>query len=233
MPNRRSKTIDDRGNSVCCNPDCAKPLVGRTGTARWCTPECSRKMKKAIPISRLCRDQKCGKSFKPSNPRKMFCSTRCRRRYRARMYGRRHRKQLAISRRKYLASHMDKVKATRASYKSRNKLKIAAQNAIYYRTHREEYLQQKYVRRARELTSREELERCCDYIKRVRSNKSNKCYYCKKRFYVTPHIDHVIALSRGGKHEIGNLCISCPECNLSKSAKLPSDLDVSQPLLSL
>ena len=33
-------------------------------------------------------------------------------------------------------------------------------------------------------------------------------------------IDHVVPLSRGGKHEIENLLPACRSCNSSKGAKL-------------
>lgn len=47
-----------------------------------------------------------------------------------------------------------------------------------------------------------------------------RCYWCEGMF--SPklcHIDHVIALSKGGLHRIDNLCISCANCNHRKSAK--------------
>ncbi|WP_321905140.1 HNH endonuclease [Paraburkholderia tropica] len=47
------------------------------------------------------------------------------------------------------------------------------------------------------------------------------CYWCGvpcKRKY---HVDHYKPLSKGGKHEVPNLVIACPHCNLTKSAKDP------------
>jgi len=50
------------------------------------------------------------------------------------------------------------------------------------------------------------------------------CYWCG-----TPlkgkksHIDHYIPLSKGGKHTISNLVMSCASCNLSKGAKMPEE----------
>lgn len=37
------------------------------------------------------------------------------------------------------------------------------------------------------------------------------------------HIDHVIPLSRGGTHDLGNLAVACHGCNSAKSGKLLSE----------
>jgi hypothetical protein len=48
------------------------------------------------------------------------------------------------------------------------------------------------------------------------------CYWCK---YLTKrgerHVDHIQALSTGGEHVAGNLCITCIDCNLSKGDDAP------------
>lgn len=49
------------------------------------------------------------------------------------------------------------------------------------------------------------------------------CHWCGKRCAKDFHIDHIIPLSKGGAHELRNLCIACPPCNLRKSAKDPID----------
>jgi hypothetical protein len=45
-----------------------------------------------------------------------------------------------------------------------------------------------------------------------------ECSYCGLAD-PDPHIDHVLALSRGGTNHIDNLVVSCWRCNLSKGAK--------------
>lgn len=53
------------------------------------------------------------------------------------------------------------------------------------------------------------------------------CNYCRKPLEFDDrkswHIDHVVPLSRGGLHEIGNLVVACAHCNLSKHTKLVSE----------
>ena len=50
------------------------------------------------------------------------------------------------------------------------------------------------------------------------------CYWCGKK--IPPkiaHADHVLPLTKGGKHSIENLVISCRHCNLSKKNSLPEN----------
>jgi 5-methylcytosine-specific restriction endonuclease McrA len=54
--------------------------------------------------------------------------------------------------------------------------------------------------------------------KDMRRLLSSKCAVCES--YDKIHIDHVIPVSRGGRHSIGNLQPLCQGCNLSKNNKL-------------
>lgn len=51
------------------------------------------------------------------------------------------------------------------------------------------------------------------------------CIYCGAQ---SEHIDHVIPLSRGGRHSIGNLAPSCANCNLSKQDKFITEWKKSE-----
>lgn len=46
------------------------------------------------------------------------------------------------------------------------------------------------------------------------------CAYCTTPLTAGLHWDHVIPLSRGGRHAIGNLVPACPSCNYDKAARL-------------
>jgi len=47
------------------------------------------------------------------------------------------------------------------------------------------------------------------------------CHWCGVKCESDYHIDHYFPLSKGGKHDISNLVISCPTCNVRKNAKDP------------
>lgn len=50
-----------------------------------------------------------------------------------------------------------------------------------------------------------------------------RCWWCGKPIKGTPHVDHKLPLAVGGKHLIGNLCLACPRCNLTKQTKSPAE----------
>lgn len=58
-------------------------------------------------------------------------------------------------------------------------------------------------------------------VKDWSSRQQKICYWCGAKCTKDFHIDHYVPLSRGGPHEIDNLVIACPPCNLRKNAKDP------------
>lgn len=63
-----------------------------------------------------------------------------------------------------------------------------------------------------------------ELIQSIKTNRRTRCYYCGKSLYRKPfHMDHIVPLSRGGKHSIENLCVSCPMCNCKKGSRLISE----------
>lgn len=65
----------------------------------------------------------------------------------------------------------------------------------------------------------------------VKSKHFAVCYYCGRRFPSRMvHQEHVIAIRNGGMHEIGNLCVSCPPCNLTKQKRTISQWNKSDKL---
>jgi 5-methylcytosine-specific restriction endonuclease McrA len=59
-----------------------------------------------------------------------------------------------------------------------------------------------------------------DYANMLR-RANGACTYCSTPLTAkTLHWDHIIPISRGGSHSVGNLAPSCAPCNQSKSSKL-------------
>jgi 5-methylcytosine-specific restriction endonuclease McrA len=53
------------------------------------------------------------------------------------------------------------------------------------------------------------------------TQQKKECYWCGVKCKQKFHIDHYQPLSKEGRHEISNLVVSCPSCNLKKNAKDP------------
>ena len=52
----------------------------------------------------------------------------------------------------------------------------------------------------------------------------NRCEYCglsQAGQEAAFHVDHVVPLALGGQHELPNLAISYPRCNIKKNARSP------------
>ena len=73
------------------------------------------------------------------------------------------------------------------------------------------------------------------WMSAVRSKPFTVCYYCRRvRSSLDIHFDHVVPLSKGGAHEVGNLCVSCESCNCSKGARRISQWpQIPEPMLDL
>lgn len=53
-------------------------------------------------------------------------------------------------------------------------------------------------------------------IERMLTRQRWICSYCPVDLHFGYHLDHVVPLSRGGQHTIGNIVAACPSCNCSK-----------------
>ena len=58
-------------------------------------------------------------------------------------------------------------------------------------------------------------------LSRIMESQNNLCNFCSADLNeVQYHIDHMIPLSKSGKHTIGNIQFLCQTCNLSKADKI-------------
>ena len=130
---------------------------------------------------------------------------------------------------KWYENNPDKARAARENWRSNNYDK-ALQSSRNWRSGN--------LEKAKEATrnwSRKNLDKRSAYENIRRSRKlsngiyyisgkeieklySSPCYYCGSLSSIT--IDHVVPISKGGRHSIGNLVSCCKNCNSSKKDKL-------------
>lgn len=51
--------------------------------------------------------------------------------------------------------------------------------------------------------------------------QGGRCYWCQEPLGGSYHVDHVIALAKGGTNGPENICCACADCNHAKAAKMP------------
>ena len=57
-------------------------------------------------------------------------------------------------------------------------------------------------------------------VKSIGENQKWLCVYCRCNISNKYHVDHIIPLSKEGKHVPENIQLTCPSCNVKKSNKL-------------
>lgn len=144
-----------------------------------------------------------------------------------REYRRAHRDEISL----YRKLNADRIRAKEREYQETHKTEIAAYRAEY----REVYFQSErgksakaaaeHRRRARKAGAGGTFNR--RDVEALRAGQTDskgrvRCWWCGS-VIAKWHIDHRIPLARGGSSNPSNLCLSCPECNLNKRAKLPSE----------
>lgn len=60
-------------------------------------------------------------------------------------------------------------------------------------------------------------------LRRWLERQTKVCKWCGAECAGDHHVDHIVPLSKGGKHAEENLAIACPSCNLRKNAKMPAE----------
>lgn len=186
--------------------------------------------------ARVC--QICGEEFVPANSRQKYCldckregflarkaeyrKTHCKERaaYSAE-YQQDHREQKAVIDVRYRQRHRDKWLASKALYRQKHDKEIIAQNAKYRQEHPEKVRQQWQKRRALKYGNTPIGELLTEAQWRdILDQYRHRCAYCgKKSEQLT--IDHVIPLSKGGKHSANNVVPACQHCNCSKKDRTP------------
>lgn len=148
------------------------------------------------------------------------------------MYARRSRERHPDYRKNYYAANTEKAKEATRQWRLRNREHTIAQARKWNVKNRERYNanakawrvnnRDKVTHQNRKLKAmRRNAERCVVTEKdwqRLVNRHNGCCAYCGIKEKMT--MEHVVPISRGGRHSIGNLLPVCIKCNISKNKKL-------------
>lgn len=141
----------------------------------------------------------------------------------------------------YMAAGGDEYKRKKREYdKARNekhKAAIAADRKIYYEKNRATKIlrakewEMKNPDRARAIKQNYKHKRRAQEASGItyselmnwKAAQVKVCHWCGTDCQHEFVVDHVHPLSKGGKHEVDNLVISCRSCNARKSNKMPDE----------
>jgi 5-methylcytosine-specific restriction endonuclease McrA len=139
-------------------------------------------------------------------------------RARQRNYLAQHREQERERTRRWRREQPAKSKAGARRYYLENQDAVKAKTATYRAANIEAYREYSREYKRRKRGGGERLPR--GYAARLIEDQNGLCAACGCDLCMAgKHLDHIIAISRGGLHTIGNVQFLCPTCNRRKSAR--------------
>lgn len=118
----------------------------------------------------------------------------------------------AIYHKEWYQKNKESKLLSNAKWHAKNPSKMNEYQKSYFKSHPEKFKLKSHRRRTLKLNGgvySVTVKEIADMLKRP-------CFYCGEE---SKHIDHIVPLSRGGRHSIGNLIQACASCNLSKNNK--------------
>lgn len=159
---------------------------------------------KPLGIRYTCKqcDANFSKKWKSENPN-----------YQAEYY-QKNKTQILLRMKTHRLENLDAKRRSARVYAQLNKEKMSKTNADWVRSNPEKNRAKKARRRALEIQAQ------AFFIssKQIEKLYLQKCIYCGSAGPI--ELDHVIPISRGGSHSLGNLVSACRPCNRSKGNKM-------------
>jgi len=113
----------------------------------------------------------------------------------------------------------EKVRQSVRKWTNANRSKQRALNKAWGAANQEKRLEISRRRRARKVNA--EGDHSAFDISSIRKMQKDKCAYCRAALKGKGHVDHIIALSKGGSNWPKNLQLLCQPCNQKKHAADP------------
>lgn len=194
---------------------CGKSFSPKRRTSRTCTAACRKALNTAETNARTAearaaargqtRDcEQCGTAFRPLRQDSRHCSPTCR--SKARHIKARHEKRCTVCAGDFVSTRPEAAVCSSCCALRLRELRHPGRRRA-----------QEAARRATIILGHVSAS---DW-KRVLNRARGCCYYCGERAVLT--MEHVVPLSRGGAHTIGNVVPACGPCNYSKNARLLSE----------
>lgn len=209
-----------------CGDDFRLPMC-RINRDHFCSSECGKAYREKCREARRTNCLVCGASFIPRTTqlrdnRGKYCGVRCRGigfKYYPRSFEWRRKVGLAQKGRKGKAGSDSPrwMGGREASYRRRLKDGRIAQSIKRYRADNPDKVREWDQKRRGLKTGRLPKGTVANLLRLQRY----RCAVCKDRLNRNYHVDHIIPLAKGGKHEPSNVQLLCPTCNVRKSAKDP------------
>lgn len=210
---------------------CLKPLTGRYANAKVCLSAMCRGWAQRHPgvphpstQPRTCKQ--CGESIDHLNARAKFCSKACTSRWLAEQDREAHnakaRAWQASEKGKsykdaYRKANMERYRRLQREARQRDPQRYSSYWKQWAEGNPEALAEVKRLRRARKLGNPDSIGVSVRDLRRLLNRSGGYCAYCGQKADEI-HIDHVVPLAKGGRHALGNLAVSCKQCNVRKHA---------------
>lgn len=124
---------------------------------------------------------------------------------------------------KYREENPDVEFKKQYKYRETHKEQLYLKGKKYREEHRE-YFYEKNAERKELMKITDDGTVTNEYLEFIYHEQNGKCMYCGCDLNESgKHLDHIIPLSKGGKHTCTNIQWLCPTCNLSKGDKLEEE----------
>lgn len=128
--------------------------------------------------------------------------------------------------RKWRAEHIERAREASREYYWNNRTAFLAKSKVYRqrweKQNPDKVRAKNHRRRALRISAIG--NHTADDVQVQYQSQKGLCWWCEKPLDPKKyHVDHRVALTRGGTNSPNNLCITCPTCNSSKGAKLPHE----------
>ena len=120
---------------------------------------------------------------------------------------------------KWREANKDKVDIANHSYRESHRAEAKQRTSNWQKSNPDKVREQSNRHRVRKIEA--EGFHTAQDVECIRAKQNDKCAYCRGELRKKWHLDHIVALSKGGSDWPRNLQLLCRQCNVRKSAKDP------------